>query len=195
MKPRFVNWDGEGSPVEWVISENLIRRHLTSSQRAVIAHDLLPLLEQGAKERQCLSKGRGKKVAKSSATLSGKASEVAARIAKTNATYVEAVKSISKAAPELIEKVRIGNLSIPDAKRLSEIPKDKRKELLRTVNGQSHNGEFMREWRHQYSPKPLKPVPRTATSRKNRIKATTLIHGDCRKELENCFPKHRCHYH
>ncbi len=46
VKPRFVEWDGKGSPVEWVISENLIRRHLTSSQRAVIALDLLPLLEK-----------------------------------------------------------------------------------------------------------------------------------------------------
>ena len=40
VKPRFVEWDGKGTPTEWVISENLIRRHLTSSQRAVIAYDL-----------------------------------------------------------------------------------------------------------------------------------------------------------
>jgi len=33
VKPRFVEWDGTGSPLQWVISENLIRRHLTSSQR------------------------------------------------------------------------------------------------------------------------------------------------------------------
>jgi ParB-like chromosome segregation protein Spo0J len=106
VKPRFVNWDGEGSPLEWVISENLIRRHLTSSQRAVIALDLLPLLEKEARERQRLSKGRGEKVDKKLATLSGKASAAAARIAKTNATYVAAVKYISKSAPELVEKIR-----------------------------------------------------------------------------------------
>jgi hypothetical protein len=52
VEPRFVEWDGKGSPVEWVVSENLVRRHLTSSQCAVIAHDLLPLLEEMAKERQ-----------------------------------------------------------------------------------------------------------------------------------------------
>ena len=46
VKPAFVQWNGYGSPVAWVISENLIRRHLTSSQRAVVALDILPLLER-----------------------------------------------------------------------------------------------------------------------------------------------------
>ena len=64
VKPSFANWHGAGSPVEWVISENLIRRHLTSSQRAVIALDMLPLLENEAKERQRLSPGRGKRYPK-----------------------------------------------------------------------------------------------------------------------------------
>jgi len=52
---------------------------------------------------------------------------IAARLTKTNSTYVEAVKAISKSAPELIEEVRAGNLSIPDAKRLADIPKEDRK--------------------------------------------------------------------
>ena len=26
VKPRFEKWDGAGSPVEWVISQNLMRR-------------------------------------------------------------------------------------------------------------------------------------------------------------------------
>src|SRR5664279_5056175 len=56
VKPTFVEWKGKGSPLEWVISENLIRRHLTSSQRAVLALDLLPLLEKEARKRQTLGK-------------------------------------------------------------------------------------------------------------------------------------------
>ena len=52
VEPRFTEWDGKGSPLEWVISENMIRRHLTSSQRAVLALELLPMLEKKAKERQ-----------------------------------------------------------------------------------------------------------------------------------------------
>ena len=186
VKPHFVEWSGKGSPLVWVISENLIRRHLTSSQRAVIALDILPLLEKEAHERKRQSPGRGKKIAKKLATFSenGKASVVAARIAKTNSSYVELVKAIGKAAPELVKKIRVGDLSVPDAKRLSEVSKEERTELLRQVNGKSHNGEIFRQWKSFGTPKAPKLVHRTANERKSRIDATTLIPGDCRNELK-----------
>jgi hypothetical protein len=121
VQPRFTEWNGQGSPVEWVISQNLMRRHLTASQRAVVAHDLLPLLEKEAKERQRMSRGRGKKVAKSCATLSsnGKASEAAARITRTNARYVEMVKEISRSVPELLDRVRSGSMTVAEAQRIA----------------------------------------------------------------------------
>jgi len=50
--PRFRTWDGQGSLVTFVVSMNLHRRHLTSSQRAVVALEVLPMLEAEAKERQ-----------------------------------------------------------------------------------------------------------------------------------------------
>ena len=197
VKPTFVQWNGSGSPLAWVLSENLVRRHLTSSQRAVIALDILPMLEEDAKDRQRLSQGRGKKTRKSLLVFSdnGEARQIAARLAKTNRTYVQALKAISKTAPELIEKVRAGDLSVPDAKRLSDIPKDQRKELLRAVNGQSHNGEFLREWRHEYTAKPVRAVPRTTTERRQRVNAATLIHGDCTEEIEGTArQERRCHH-
>jgi len=125
VKPRFKEWDGPGSPTEWVISQNLFRRHLTSSQKAVVAFGLLPLLEAEAKERQRLSNGRGKKGAKNQATFSanGKASQVAARIANTNPAYVEAVKTIHGQAPELVEEIRSGALTVPDATAIAKLPR------------------------------------------------------------------------
>ena len=51
VKPRFVEFEGD-DPIGWVVSQNLVRRHLTASQKAVVALDLLPLLEKEAKERQ-----------------------------------------------------------------------------------------------------------------------------------------------
>ena len=38
--PRFTEWDGVGTPTAFVISKNLTRRHLNTSQRAMIAAKL-----------------------------------------------------------------------------------------------------------------------------------------------------------
>ena len=46
---RFTEYTGT-SPAAFVVSQNLARRDLTSSQRAVVAHDLLPALEAEAKD-------------------------------------------------------------------------------------------------------------------------------------------------
>jgi DNA modification methylase len=121
VKPQFTEFDGD-DPIGWVVSQNLVRRHLTASQRAVVAFGLLPLLEREAKERQKLSRGRGKKVRKNLRTFSanGRASQIAARMTKTNSAYVQAVKAISKTAPELIDEIRAGRVTVLEAKRLAQ---------------------------------------------------------------------------
>ena len=132
VEPQFIEFDGH-DPIQWVISQNLIRRHLTSSQKAVVAFDLLPLLEKQAKERMRLSRGRGKKGAKKRPpySINGKASEVAATIAKTNSTYVETVKMISQLAPELLDDIRTGELKVAEAKALAGLPSCRRAKVLR----------------------------------------------------------------
>jgi hypothetical protein len=135
VKPRFVDWrDKDGSPVALVISNNIARRHLTASQRAVIANDMLPLLEKEAKERQ----REGARLAKKGATLSitGKASEFAAEAVAVNPRYVEQCKSIQGQAPELIESIRHGTLTIPDASTLARLPKPYRNKILHRVEEQ-----------------------------------------------------------
>lgn len=135
VEPRFVQWDGKGSPTEWVISQNLFRRHLTSSQRAVVAYQMLPLLEKEAKERQRHSPGRGNKAGQKLPPFSrnGKASVIAARLARTNENYVKAVKAISSTAPELLESIRAGQLKVPDAVSVAKCPKAVRKTVLEMV--------------------------------------------------------------
>jgi site-specific DNA-methyltransferase (adenine-specific) len=130
VKPRFVEWDGEGSPLAWVVATNLMRRHLTASQRAVVAFDLLPMLEAEAKERQRQSPGRGKKVAKKLATSSGKASQIAARITKTNSAYVEKVKAVSRKAPEIVAEIKSGRMTINEAVRLAMVDAKLRQKVL-----------------------------------------------------------------
>ena len=111
----------------------MIRRHLTSSQRTVVAIELLPLLEKEAKERQRLSQGRGKKVRKKLPTFSengGRASQIAARVMKTNAAYVKAIKAVRQDAPELVEEVRSGKLTVPEARELARAPASIRRKVL-----------------------------------------------------------------
>lgn len=172
VEPRFVEWKG-GSPLEWVVSENLVRRHLTSSQRAVLALDLLPLLEEESKKRQRLSGGRGEKVAKKCATFSGngKSSSVAASLTKTNSTYVELVKNINKHAPELLEKVRSGVIKIPDAAKLAKLPTKERKRVLAMLDGQPVSGNELHEMsknvRRDLRQRAAKAFARKATPSKN----------------------------
>ncbi|QDV69007.1 Modification methylase HindIII [Rosistilla carotiformis] len=130
IEPKFVEWDGEGSPVQWIISKNLQRRHLSASQRALLGYDLLPLLEAEAKERQRLSKGRSKKGEQIPANELGKASEHAAKIANCSSTYVEQVKSTAANAPELLDAIRNGILTVNDAHKLSKVPECKRQPVV-----------------------------------------------------------------
>ena len=51
VEPRFVDWDGQGTPEVFVISMNLHRRHLSESQRAMIAARL-PAFAPGDSESQ-----------------------------------------------------------------------------------------------------------------------------------------------
>jgi hypothetical protein len=64
VKPRFRVWNGAAyqTPKEFVLSENLHRRHLTASQRAAFAVDLLPQLKQQAKDRMRSGGGDKKSV-------------------------------------------------------------------------------------------------------------------------------------
>ena len=131
VKPKFVDWDGEGDPLAWVLSTNLVRRHLTASQRALLALDVLPLMAKQAKERQ--QQGRGKKVAQKNATKLGKASSAAARITRSNATYVEMAKAIQVTAPALVEHIRSGEITVPEAKQISQMQPEQQKAAIRQI--------------------------------------------------------------
>jgi site-specific DNA-methyltransferase (adenine-specific) len=130
VAPHFVEWDGTGSPLDWVVATNLVRRHLSASQRAAIAFELLPMLEEEAKDRQRQSLGRGKKVAKELATFPGKASQIAARITNANSAYVETVKSIHRRVPELIPHIKSGRMTVAEARRLTQVNSEDRQLIL-----------------------------------------------------------------
>lgn len=141
IQPKTAQWNGQGgSPTAFVLSMNLYRRHLSASQKAAVAVDVLPLLEAEAKERQraALSQGnvtQGKtgwetirpRLDESSEDkpspvdpapqLVGRSDEQAAKAVGVSRSYVAQAKAIKEEAPDLLEQVRSGEKTIPEAKR------------------------------------------------------------------------------
>ena len=115
-RPTFRTWTGDGSLVSFVVSLNLKRRHLTASQRGVIALDVLPMLEEEAKERQVEAVHRRHlDMEKIPELETGNARDQAADMFQVNAHYVQDAKRIQQDAPELLEDVRSGEMTIPQA--------------------------------------------------------------------------------
>jgi len=115
LRPEYEQFDG-GDALQFVISKNLHRRHLTSSQLAVVSLNVLPYLEEKAKERQAWTP-TNTNVEISPPSEQGKAREQAAAMTGTNARYVSDAKKIQQQAPELLPKIASGEMTIPDARR------------------------------------------------------------------------------
>ena len=135
---RFQEWDGVGSLVEFVVSLNTKRRHLTPSQLAVAAQFCLPVLEAEAKERQVLAgrlfgenhpqevgsaMNQPLKATSSVESLKRipKATQQASKIMGVGSTLISAAKAIAKVSPEMIEKIQSGEITVTVAtKELQE---------------------------------------------------------------------------
>ena len=114
--PQFRTWSGSGSLIAFVVSLNLHRRHLTSSQRAVVALEILPMMEEEARERQG-QRTDLTSVNKFTEVEPQRATQQAADIAQTNYKYVSDAKRLQTEAPDLLADVKRGDKSITKAKR------------------------------------------------------------------------------
>jgi hypothetical protein len=114
----FVEWDGEGSLVAFVVSLNLHRRHLDESQRALVGAKIKPLFEDEAKKRQLtLAGSRPNSQLDLSANLrqgdKAKSSEQAAQAVNVSPRSVEnASKVLREGTPELVQAVETGQVAV-----------------------------------------------------------------------------------
>ena len=127
IQPNFITYSGE-SPLSYVISNNLDRRHLTKSQRAVIAVEVLPLLEEEAKKRM-LTGHPSQKIDK------GRSTEQAAIKFHTNRQYISEAKKLKETSPELLEEIKQGTKDFSDVKKEQRLEKiqTQREELQKEV--------------------------------------------------------------
>ena len=116
VHPTFKQWDGGGSLVEFVVSMNLHRRHLSASQRALLAAELTTLKKgQRADTQNCASVTVGQ----------------AAKAFNVSSRQVNDGRTVSKfGVRELIEQAKAGYLPVSKAARIAKEPHSLQKAYL-----------------------------------------------------------------
>jgi hypothetical protein len=130
----------ESCLLQFVVSLNLKRRHLTSSQKAVVALDVLTYLELQARERMLVGHNQHtspvQKIEQGyTDPMDGRSVQQAAQIVGTNRQYVADAKKIAADSPELLNEIKRGATTITRAKaelKLRERQKQ-RSELARNA--------------------------------------------------------------
>ena len=121
VEPKFSDLTATvPSPVVYVLSRNLRRRQLTPSQRAAIAVEAIPMLQEEAKKRQGGS-GRfgslpkGNEPAKRS--HSGRAMDIAANEIGAGRGTIQRALEVKREAPDQFESIKKGEVTVGEAHR------------------------------------------------------------------------------
>ena len=142
VDPTFTTYTGD-EIVAFIVGENIRRRHLTTGQAALVALDLLPLLEAAAKEREAQRKSNNVTVADLPQSSPAKSRDQAAKMVGTSGRAVGQAKRVAT-VPELADKVRSGELALDRADQQVRIAKAKSGYLTRQATwdrGANSSGE------------------------------------------------------
>jgi N6-adenosine-specific RNA methylase IME4/ParB-like chromosome segregation protein Spo0J len=131
VKPICREWHGQGSLISFVVSRNLARRHLTSSQKAVVALEIERQLAKEARAQQGARTDLLQTIAKGFQPIN--AATQAATIVGTNRQYVSDAKRIQRTVPTLLNAVQNGTFTIPEARSLASLPNHQRETVLNLV--------------------------------------------------------------
>lgn len=132
VEPRFRDFNGDGDPIDYIISVNVKRRHLTASQKAMVVDKFASLPRGNPKLKT--TKNTAKPKYAPGAQLDKRDPETAAPTAEQLAkdlgvsarTVVDAKKVRREGSPELIDQVERGEKSVKVA--VKEIKQTKAKE-------------------------------------------------------------------
>lgn len=144
VAPRYeVFVGGDERKLQLVLSQNMNRRHLTTSQRAIVAAKLMPVYSELAKARQQASGGDKKSLKRSVPAKSpepetktknkekGDARDLAGKALKVCGKSVDsATRVLAAGIPEIVSAVESGDLSISAASALMALPADEQRTIV-----------------------------------------------------------------
>ena len=132
VEPRYDTWNGEGNELSFVVSENLMRRQLTTEQRGMVAARLKDKFAEEAKQRQQARKGNQPGTTVDCSPYLGRARDKAGEsMGVSGKTVDRCEKVLQQGSDELIAAVDGGNVSADAAAKLAELPKEKQREVLK----------------------------------------------------------------
>mgnify|MGYP003114634401 FL=1 len=120
VEPSFVQYQG-AEPLSFVVSLNLRRRHLSESQRAMVAQSVANLGH---------GKRRSKDVAIDTSFSQVSQPEAAEMLNVSRESVIRAAKVAKSGDESLIEAVEQGQVSVSAASDLTELPKEEQKTIV-----------------------------------------------------------------
>jgi phage N-6-adenine-methyltransferase len=156
VEPSFVEWDGSGDPLAWVISKNLKRRHLDASQRSMVADKRRRYYAEAAKERQT---GRPAFSENKLPQICGNLGEVPAKSRNDRTSAAAAARdfnvsprSVEHAAtvvdhgvPELVAAVERGAVAVSAAAEATQFEPEDQRRVVELVEAGASGAEAIRE--------------------------------------------------
>ena len=118
IEPKFYALPKGADPVFWVISLNVEGRKMTPSVAAMYASDPVFYAYYAARAHTRMSEGaKGEGVGKDSLPSKGQARDEAAASLGVSGRYVDMGRRIRKEAPEMVDKILAGEVSVIEVDR------------------------------------------------------------------------------
>lgn len=125
IEPLTMELPEDANPVQWIVSENIMRRHLSASQRAMYAAQIETLGRGGDRKSENF---QGNTQEKQTGKIAPSV-EDAAKTAKVSPRLVKDARKVLKdGAPEVVDAVKSGKVSASEAAKVVRNEKDKAKQ-------------------------------------------------------------------
>lgn len=120
VPPRFEKYTGK-DPMQFVISHNLHRRHLTESQRGMVAAALANMKQGGDRAKPSIDGFQ-------SASVAMREAGEMLNVGESTVTRAKKIRKLG--APELVAAVEAGQVTVGAAYKVAELDHDQQRELV-----------------------------------------------------------------